>query len=606
MRQEIIDYLIRNNIEVTEYNIGQISNNGFNSSAIDTVLSPGSRFDSYAMSKIYDYTVGLMHKNVENRARIASDVSSMTNSISERFDRLQRNIESGLNEIKAAQILEKNMSGYVDTVVLDFSNNSIFDQQETTATVTDELIIGTVKTPKIASDKSSIRITKYMVNSLSGSMKSDNDITKARVECINSSGIPYIAAKDTEVINSDTRFQLVAESENSDGKRIELKIDKKDNEYFNQIEINLARAHLAMVYTSEDDITYKKAYSKFKYIKDTVVPLAGTTSRFIKIVFNKNKHDFLSNGKNGYRVKFNYLNIVKASVEEVAVMETNDITINGAYSSLCLSTCCNYSDKNVSINYKVSLDGSEWQDIRPVAKINKDTMHPIVIPINNYSNNKLISLKDYTKIDDAYRYSLNLPSDFLISNKVRAFSGDISDGNSEWQYVKGYYVVYGVLNKPAEIELGNTTLEINGKWATGKVSLASGLYRLRIRESNYATIINSRNAELVSELNGEYIVKDDLGTLRTIHDPLYPYNHKMIISQIFDFLFYRELIEKDDYTLYNNETGFNVSTLVPHEEVIIAYRLYEEKLTKLKLRAEMKSLDKNTIPYIEKAFIRLT
>ncbi len=606
MRQEIIDHLIRNNIDVTEETISSMERDGLNASTIDAIVDPNGRFDSSIISKIYDYTVGLMQDNVSKRTKVTSHVDKAKSDILSRFDRLQRNIETGLSEIKAAQILEKNMSGYVNTVVVDFADKTLFDQTETNAIITDDLIIGTVKNPKLSSDRSAIKITKYQMDSLSSVMKSGSDLFRARIERINESGIPYIGAKSDEIINNDIPFQLVSESENGDDKRIELSIDKKDNEYFNQVEINLTRAHLATIYTSEDDITYTKAYSKPKYVKNTVIPITGTTARFIKIVFNKNKYDFLSNGKNGYKIRFNSLNILKASVEETAVIETNDISINGSYSSLCLSTCCNYSDKNVSIDYKVSLDDGEWQSIRPVAKIDKDTMHPIVVPLNGYSDNRLISLTDYTKVGNSYRYGLDLPTDFLNSNKTRVFSGDISDGNSEWQYSKGYYTAYGILNTATTLELGSTSIEINGKWATGTVSLSRGLYTIRVRESNYATIINSSNAELISDANGEYTLRDDTGTLRTIHDPLHPYNHKLIIQKEFDFLFYMELIEKDDYTLYNNETGFNVSTHSPHEEIIITYRLYEDRLTKLKLRAEMKSLDKNTIPYIEKAFIRLT
>jgi hypothetical protein len=604
MREEIIDYLIRNEIDVTEESIASIIKSGMLIKVDDTLMAEES-VDRNLLSKIFTYVSSLVSESSHSRNKLASEIDVVRQRINDRIDRLNRNIETGLNEIKAAQVLEKNMSGYVNTISLDFSNKTLFDKSETTATISDDMIIGTVASSKLKSDKTAIRIVPYLAGSAIASMVSDGNIYPARVEKINSGGIGYTPLKTEVLINDDSSFQIVAESEDSAYKRLDLIIDKMDSEYFNQIEINLQKAHLATIYTSDDGKTYSKVYSKPRYIKNSVIPIPGTRSRFIKISFEKNKSDFSSGGKNSYRVRFVSLSILSASIEDIAVVETNDIPIDGTYSVMCLSTCCNYSDKNIFMDYKISIDRQEWQSIRPVAKIGSNNAHPIVLPLNDYSDNKLISLKEYQKIGDSYRYGLSIPSDFINSNKIRVFSGDIIAGGYEWKKEDGYYVAFGIVDGPIKISLGATSMEINGKWTTGDASIDRGVYKIRVADLNYANVLNYRNATVLSSANGEYVVVDSLGITRTAIDPLFPYNHKLIVESLFSSLFYDELIEKDDYTLYNNDTGFNITTSIPHDEIIITYRLYQEKLSNIRLRVEMKSLDKNTIPYIEKAFIRL-
>ncbi len=101
------------------------------------------------------------------------------------------------------------------------------------------------------------------------------------------------------------------------------------------------------------------------------------------------------------------------------------------------------------------------------------------------------------------------------------------------------------------------------------------------------------------------MIKDSDVNPWSIYDPSYPYNHQMVCEKTFNYLFSRELIEKDGYTLYNNQNGYNIATPIAHEEVIIVYKLHVSNASNFRLRAELSSIDKTTIPYIEKALVRL-
>lgn len=601
MRQELIDFLIRNNIDVTEDNINMLEEDGIHSSSIDSILSIESRFDSKTINKIYNYVVKEMSKNVSVRDSLESRFTSISEDIVERFDYLNRSIAQAYEEIKSAQTLEKNMSGHVKTISLDFSDPALINENNTTTTISDGVIIGCSENIS-AADKDAIRLKHYPKSSVSSNVRYSGNIVSAKIEKINDMGIGILPMPTDILINNESSFRLLAETDLPGEKEIELIIDKEDSEYFNQIEIRLDKAHLASFYTSEDNIEYTKITSRPKYIKNTIIPIKGTNSRYVKIVFHKNRYDYMLAGSYGYQVTINELSILQTTFNDVAIFETNEISIDGNFSSLSLDTCCTFSNPKSNIDYKISIDDGPWEYVRPVDKHKvSEVMHPIALPINGYTDNKLISLTDF--VDN--KSSVDIPEEFLLSNDIRVFSGDITGTSAEWDTDERYYTVYGLALGPKEIDLGSTSLEINGKWATGNVTLSKGLYKIRAYSENYANLFNPLNATLVSESSGEYVIKDSEGNTRSISDPLYPYNHKMIVESSFDYLFSRELIEKDGYTLYNNQNGYKIATTESHNEVIIVYKLHVSNASSLKLRAELSSIDKTTIPYIEKAIIRL-
>ena len=606
MRSETIDHLIRNGIDVTEDSIREIEESGFGVSTLEAILDSNSKLDSSVMNRIYDYIITLMSDNVENRISTEEVFSNKYTEISNRFDLLHRNVQAALEEVKIAQVLETNMSGYVDTVSIEFANSAVINKDETDAVISDGIVIGSKATQETFADKNAIRIQEYQFGSISAHIRHRGDNKKIRVEKTNASGIGYIPSADEPIINTGSGFKVYGDTTLPGEKKIDIIIDKADSEYFNQLEFKLQKAHLCMIYLSNDGLEYTRIFNKPKYIKNTIIPVEGSTARYVKVVVFKNSNDTVQNGNYGYGIIFNEFNILRSTINESVKIETNDIFIDGNYASMALETCCTYSNKNTSIDYYISIDGGKWNSVRPVNKAKVgEVLLPVSLPINQYTDNKMISITNFDKQGDSYISTLNLPGQFLQSNSIRVFASDITDLGEDWIADDRIYVIYGMLNKEATIDLGTTELELNGKWATGTVTLDSGVYKIRTNSENYANLFNPANASLVSENNGEYAVKDNDGITRTISDPLHPYNHKVIVENAFDFLFKSELIEKEDFTLYNNGSDYNISTNTLHDEVLIVFRLHSKNMTSFKFRAELSSDDNTTIPYLEKAIIRL-
>jgi len=104
---------------------------------------------------------------------------------------------------------------------------------------------------------------------------------------------------------------------------------------------------------------------------------------------------------------------------------------------------------------------------------------------------------------------------------------------------------------------------------------------------------------------GEYTVVSNDKSVRTVFDPLYPYNHKHLIETHFDYVFKKELIENTDYNIYNKGSNYYVSTPEDQEVIMVAYRLYQSNVESIQVKAELRSADHVTIPFIEKLIIRL-
>lgn len=607
MRAEAIDFLIRKNIDVTESNIDKILKEGFSLQTPEAVLNRDSGINRELIDGVYDFALESMRPSLQVRSDLEDRFEAIDQDIKERFDKLSRGIATATQELKAAQVLEKGMSGYVKSINVDFSENAVIDLVNTNALISEGVVFGTVKDESTAADKESIRVKEYPVSAVSSVIRTSGDVTPGRFEIFNDSGISHVPFPDQSLINSDKSFRMIGELGLGGEKRMDLIIDREDASLFNQVELQLEKAHLAQVFLSDDGLEFTKVFDKEKYVKNTVLPVGSSTARYIKITIYKTRHDAVHSGIYSYDVRFNKINILRSTINDTAVVQTNNIDIGGPYSVLALSTCDNFSDPKAEITYKISIDDGEWKTIRPVDKKKVgNVIEPVTVKLNDYSENKLISLTNFNKTQVGYTASLDLPQQFVASNDLRVFAEDMTEFGGEWEGDSSYKTAYGMVAQTKSFDIGETQMQINGKWATGLIELNPGLYEVKVLTSNYANLFNAKNASLINSNNGEYSITDKSGAVRMIADPLYPYNHKILVEDNFDLLFKKELIEKRDYTLYNSQANYNLSTYQKYNEIIVSYRLHQSNAGFFKLRAEMSSEDKTTMPYIERALIRMS
>ncbi|RLA68368.1 MAG: hypothetical protein DRQ78_00825 [Epsilonproteobacteria bacterium] len=606
MRQEDIDFLIRANIPVTEYNIIYINNfNPLRESFTTTMSSGAIDLDIKNFNDMYNYATTLFKNSIDKKIPLRDRVNSILENINEDVD----DIDSAMIELKeesaSSSVLESAMSGELETILIDFSNRAIISNESEGIIIQNGLMFADA-TNELA-NKESIRIEKIKFGLLSSFMRSRQSVDVAKIEQVSDTGIGFFPDKDLDVINNDIPFRLEGVSDENISRKIDLLIDRDNSSLFNQVEIDLEKAHMVSVYTSSDNEEFTVHTNRPEYIKKSTIQITPTSDRYVKIVFHKLKHDTIVNGNNTYTITIKSLSLLRTTFEGKSVLITNPIQISGAYSKIAMNTCdCISAGEKGLIDYYLSVNGKDWESIRPVGRTSGDTLSKeSVINVNPTVDNKFILLEDKEVVNNIETYTLTLPDDFVRSNYLRVFSEDITYSSEDWEYERSMYSAIGILYEEKVIDFGENEILLNGKWIVGEVKLMPNIYRIKIRADNYANVITDRENSIVDIGNGEYAVESNDGAVRTVFDPLYPYNHKYIIEKEFDYVFRQELIEKEDYNLYNKDSEYHLSTMKSHENIIIAYRLHQSSVNSIQLKAELRSEDSVTIPYIEKTIIRL-
>lgn len=608
MRNEAISKLIREGTPVTEKNIQLVLSSNFgNNRAIDKILSE-SYLNNFSLNEIYNFII-------KNYANIVSLIKSMedeheevSESIANRSDFIGRRINDVYNEIASAQVLESKMSGYLKTINLDFSSKAVVDQ-DSTVSISDNVIFGIPNKAELNTEIEAVG-KGYTLDNVDAYIRGSNvpESSAASIFLIDRNNTPIIPTQEDRIINSDTAVKIEGRSSISGSRQLDIIIDKEDNEIFNQINFSVGKAHLVDIYISTDGKDFIKLFNRPKYVKDTPLMVGTKNHRYIKITFYKDDFDRVDNGEYVYEIKFKKFEIVRTVLSNETLFLSNSIEVPGIYSKLAIDTCDNYKNSGVEIQYELNVDDKGWDLIRPVNKLSsKDkVISPSVYSINEYTDNKIIVLKDNeVDINGDILYNLELPSEFLTSNQIKIFADELSEEDNSWKQESIFYTVYGILKNPVTIDFGQEAISINGKWVSDEVQLTKGVYIIKVRKENYINIVNLFSSSITKSNKGEFDVKDSEGNIVKVYDPLWPYNHKLLIEENFDFLFREELFEKIDYTIYNSDSNFKISTNKEYKEILIIYKLYQSEMSKVKIRAKLKSLDNTTIPYIEKIMLRL-
>jgi len=601
MRNEDIDYLIRKGIPVTEYNIKNINQSEINKITTDLIINKDSlSLTKDTINNIYNYIAGIYNDTITEKIELRKKIESLMNKIEQDGIDIDQGISTLKEEVYTSMVLEQAMSGEIKTTLIKFNTSEILSNESENILLINDMIIA--DSSNYSSNKSVIKLEKYSFSNLTAFSRTRDSLFEAKIELISDSGIGYFPPPEKEVINNDISFRIEDNNDIYLSRNIDLLIDKKDSSTYNQIELKLKKAHIVSVYTSQDNKTFTKRTDKPRYIKDSIIQLGIISDRFIKIIFHKKKRDNVANGKNNYSIEIESLSILKTTFTGTSVMITNPIEIDGAYSKVAISVCdCNTEKDSANINYSLSINGNDWEPVRPIGQSNNSQLRNTV-NTNIMIQNKFILLED----KEEENYSLKLPTDFTSSNFTRVFANNITKSHEDWIRERGMYYSIGILYEEKEIDFGNKEILLNGKWYSGIVTLKADIYKIGILDENYANIILERD-NVVDLNNGEYSITTSENKVITVYDPLYPYNHKYIIEKDFDYIFQKEIYLEKDFNIHRSQDGkgSTISTISSYENLIIAYRLHKTDVNSIQIKAEMTNNELHLIPYIEKIILRL-
>lgn len=201
------------------------------------------------------------------------------------------------------------------------------------------------------------------------------------------------------------------------------------------------------------------------------------------------------------------------------------------------------------IVYEVSMDGGS--SFRPISPLNRLGGAPPLVSINTSIPTSVDDISIDRKTDYPYDssdftlLSYQLPEDYIPETlqlwRNCTFPGQgwaVRQGLSGW-YIDGqYYCCTGLVskNKQVSLNLGPTTMIINGQATTGVITLGPGIYNFRCEKSFWSPLYSRAdkpisNIQNVVELGGGQFrgTRSDGLPVRAI-DPLYPYNHKLLLE----------------------------------------------------------------------------
>ena len=611
MNKEILNYVIRNRKPVTQeslrrakVDVSRQADVYFSGRIFDT-----TRINLETMNATYDYVIGQFYDQVQQHNILQNQFSSINSQIGLRFQKLFRDIEKASAELSAMQVLHRDAAGYAKTFNIDLDSRSSIDVNNQQAQVKDGLIFGMPSEPS-PQNFQHVSVNQYYTS---------NMLVELSQISMNQHGGVFIEdlqldkSSDVPIINSGQKFYALAQSKYDTPAEMSILIDRKEFSEFDNVEIKFTNAFIVDVLVQRSGDVFTKLSDKEFYAKEVNIKTVDRQARYIKLVLNFAKPSYQDGGFFIYKADFEYLNLIRQTIEGEYFVVTPNFAIEGQYGSVSLGVCDNQISQalsKVKIQYYLSINGNDFERVRPANTLHTgEELVSQQFKLPRYVAQDVIKLTGSLTNDGFYSYILGDMYGKMYAQQERIFGSNITNTAQDWSDQEQYYECFGLLEKAKIVDFGSEPVEVNGTWVSGKQDLSDGIYRIRTFKENYLNIFNTWKAKkVVYESLGLYTIDDGRSNEITILDPKYPNNHKVIIESQFDAIFAEELKEIKDYNWHLSDQGvYEIHTVQEYRDGIhIVYRPHTKSLNTVKIKAVMQSIDKITVPIISKIMLRLS
>lgn len=476
------------------------------------------------------------------------------------LDRLLKKSQKLQDRINSLLLVSYSTEGYFNFVGDAFSDNSLIDTENTTAAIDNEGQVVTIKSgTEYSGTQKQINLTDLDDSNINFSIVSQ----RVGTSVVNLSGYPK------NIFSTDNSIYLNKVSAAKNGKLIaELKINLEKD-------INISKVSIS----SNSEYSNRNGIVSLQYSQDGynwfLVPCSDSTQslqkkinwifsslsvRWLKFIITKESAD---NDKNEYFFSFNSIKLFDTEFHETqgnllysnSLYATKDDSIVPFYQAEL--EVCETTPNDTYINYYLSAssDNSEWSNWYQVSAKNTDSF-PKVINFSGAQNKN--NLEDGTVIDSNYdvdSLAISIPDTFdsynfkssdylflnnqiqfnaeedqdLIANSIGIWRNVYSSSDNEvrgipngWNLDGNIYTCYFFIKgtEGRYFDFGNTSCVIDGEKKSGVVFVSYGLHKFKTSSSNWANISNSDLVNLKTEEELENT------------DPLYPYNHKLLINGV--------------------------------------------------------------------------
>ena len=457
--------------------------------------------------------------------------------------KFSRKVEELKNSLESLLLLQRDTAGYFDLITDQFFNLDKIDLVETTANVDiDKNVVS------ITEDKNSS--SKVNLNQIAEGDITFNVITKTGLLAYNQGPDSLL----TNVLKDESKVwqHRVFMSTYSKPVDVELKIKiANDPIELNRIAIELHASNTSsnvelLVQTSIDDYNWSNVlYNNNPQVvsEKAYFDFATIEAKFVKIIMTKEGYDSIENSRYMYEFGAKNISFYTRSYSDVDSLfvsaplyileDPDDLLSKKEFNNISCEVCEILPD-GTNIDYYISSDsGSTWLSITPSNR--SDARYPKVVPVGTQSidsSSQSIALDFVTSL--AYKNESDRLLDYIIvkglneipnhrikvwRNIGRADDSILVRGTiTGWQFDGNYYTTYVNIENANGVymELGDSIAELDHSQVTGTVFMSSGEHKFKTHKSNWIKMPTAANPLDEDEFKNK--------------DPLYPYNHKLLIE----------------------------------------------------------------------------
>lgn len=565
------------------------------------ILSSGSiELSEFSINKeleIYKSSIKALRaiSEIDSNNKRASDLLM---NIEDRFELLNKKIRVSLYE----KIKEAKLSNVYTTTINDLYVNIPIEKESfvngSDAVISNAEIYG-IKA-KNNGNGSLLNIENESILSLKIEA---NDGTKSKagilIEKTNSGPTSgWIIPEKSSIFNSEKEYIIRCETLANGPNSITIDIELAKTEEIESICPVFKDVEVLRIYTSTDARYYKPVTTKTASIDRTFI-FDKRKAKHIRIIIQKDKESYRSNGKYVYETKLRQIKISAEYEKDISIIETKEIDINKQLSKLSIDVVDNNNISGVNIEYEIKINNGEYRKIRPVGQSKNIDVHS-VIDVSEKTENKIIEIDNSIKTETGYEYSLlDIPQAFLMTNDT-TFLTKID----EWKYQESLYTSYVFNYEDININTGTKNLYVDGKKLSGNIKIEKGLRLVGIESKDFKKLFNKNliNSYTVNGNTVSVTLRD--GSVENIIDSMHPYNLKLLIETASDFIFAEKLTEGFDYKLNRNENTVRVETKNKEGKVYCIFNNLLSTISFVSIRATLKSTDNKTVPKISRIILR--
>lgn len=265
----------------------------------------------------------------------------------------------------------------------------------------------------------------------------------------------------------------------------------------------------------------------------------------------------------------NLLGITEFIYQDQTVFETKDIAINESFSNMVLDTCDNNADSNIDIKYYIAINGKEYERINTTHSFkNKDNSIQSIIGLSKDSELSLLSMSGTKRSEGDIQFVLPDETQNYLNYELEVYLKNVNKIKKQtlWVLIKEDKTLF-------KSYLTEGKLLVDDK----EVLEDSFLITKGIKK---ITMLSSYNYNYLEQVIGE----DNLFSNKLLKPILKKNDFKYISLNSVEFLESNNSIKIEDVYIKNLKKQVYINTI--------------------KLKAELNSIDKKTVPYISRFLIR--